>query len=54
MTKQEGHDKPQEQEQEHLPLSESAQDKPPSAPQDEASTPGKHGRPTDDSDPGHS
>lgn len=56
MTKNdEGRDRtPQPHDEEHVQLSESAQDMPQPSPEDEASGSGKHGRPTDDSDPGHS
>lgn len=45
---------PHTHDEEHAPLSESAQDTPQPSPEEGASGAGKHGRPTDDSDPGHS
>lgn len=54
MTKNQNDRSPQSQDEEHEQLSESAQETPESSPEDEASGAGKHGRPTDDSDPGHS
>lgn len=45
---------PEEHDEGHAHLSESAQDTAQPSPEDEGSSSGKHGRPTDDSDPGHS
>ena len=54
MTQNEDERPPQPHDEEHAPLSESAQDTPQPSPEDEVSGSGKHGRPTDNSDPGHS